>query len=217
MWRRWTASLKTSRSPTAVLRLARRHYRICALSEDSRSCSRRRTPSHSRRSHSRRQDPFMNKAQAHDLAAQRRLAFSRRHFLRGLGACVALPMFESLRPLSVLAATEARPGTTETGAPLRTAFMCFPNGAIPGAWWPSGADKDFEFSRTLKPLEPLREHLQVLGRARSEAGQRRARTARRPRAGQWRVPDGCPAEEERDRRARGRFNRSGDRPGRSDI
>src|SRR5690348_16897139 len=96
-------------------------------------------------------------------AAQRQFNLNRRHFLRGLGACVALPTLESLRPLSLLAAPAGALASSPTGAPLRTAFLCFPNGAIPSAWWPTGEGKDFEFSRTLKPLEPLRQHLQVLG------------------------------------------------------
>ena len=95
------------------------------------------------------------------IAAQRHWRLSRRHFLRGLGACIALPAFESLTPFRALAAPNA--GATATGAPLRAAFLCFPNGAIPTAWWPEGKDQEFAFSRTLKPLEPLRQHLQVLG------------------------------------------------------
>ena len=96
-------------------------------------------------------------------AAERHFAFNRRHFLRGLGACVALPAFESLGALKALAAPASKLATTAGGAPLRTAFVYFPNGAIPAAWWPKGDGKAAEFSRTLKPLEPLRRHLQVLG------------------------------------------------------
>jgi hypothetical protein len=100
-------------------------------------------------------------------AAQRHLAFTRRQFLRGLGACIALPMFESLRPVRALAASEVpRLGTTASGAPLRTAFFCFPNGAIPAAWWPKAVEaeeREFEFSPTLQPLEPLRPYLQIFG------------------------------------------------------
>jgi len=99
----------------------------------------------------------------HTLAAERRFAFNRRHFLRGLGACVALPAFESLGALKALAAPASKVATTASGAPLRTAFVYFPNGAIPAAWWPKGEGKDYEFSRTLKPLEPLRQHLQIFG------------------------------------------------------
>jgi hypothetical protein len=98
------------------------------------------------------------------LAAERRFSFSRRHFLRGLGACVALPAFESLSSLRALAAPGTRAlATTASGAPLRAAFLVFPNGAIPSAWWPEGDGTEFEFSPTLKPLEAYRQHLQVLG------------------------------------------------------
>ena len=93
---------------------------------------------------------------------------SRRHFLRGLGACLALPAFESLLPVRSLAALSGadelgKLATTATGAPLRTAFLYFPNGAIPAAWWPEGDGKNFKFNRTLQPLEEVRDHVQVLG------------------------------------------------------
>ena len=97
------------------------------------------------------------------IAAERHFAFNRRNFLRGLGACVALPAFESLGALKALAAPVSKLATTASGAPLRTAFLFFPNGAIPAAWWPKGEGKDFEISRTLKPLEPVRQYMQVLG------------------------------------------------------
>jgi hypothetical protein len=89
---------------------------------------------------------------------------SRRHFLRGLGACVALPAFGSLLPTRMLGAVASDPrlATTATGAPLRTAFVFFPNGAIPGRWWPSGGETGFDLSPTLQPLAPVRSQLQVL-------------------------------------------------------
>src|SRR3954465_6137901 len=82
-------------------------------------------------------------------------AMNRRRFLRNLGVAVSLPALESLLPRGMAAAAspvERLAATTATGAPLRTAFLYFPNGAIPGAWWPTGADKEFELNRTLKPL-----------------------------------------------------------------
>lgn len=98
---------------------------------------------------------------------KRPAGLSRRHFLRGLGACIALPAFESLLPLPSFAAPTSSGApvlaTTATGAPLRSLFLYFPNGAIPDVWWPDGGEKDFRFNRTLQPLEPLREHLQVIG------------------------------------------------------
>ena len=98
------------------------------------------------------------------IAAQRHAGFSRRHFLRGLGACIALPAFESLSPMRLLAAgTAAKLATTASGAPLRTAFLYFPNGAIPSTWWPEGDVADFKLSRTLQPLEASRAQIQILG------------------------------------------------------
>ena len=106
----------------------------------------------------------MKTNQPHSLKAQRHFAFSRRNFLRGLGACIALPAFESLAPFGALAAkSSGELATSATGAPVRAAFLFFPNGAIPDAWWPKGEGKGYEISPTLKPLEPLREHFQVLG------------------------------------------------------
>jgi hypothetical protein len=98
-------------------------------------------------------------------AAQRHAGFSRRHFLRGLGACIALPAFESLVPLQLLAgsAAAAKLATTASGAPLRTVFLYFPNGAIQSTWWPGGDTTNFELSRTMQPLAPVRQHLQILG------------------------------------------------------
>jgi hypothetical protein len=87
----------------------------------------------------------------------------RRHFLRGVGACVALPLFESLRPSGLLAAPADKLAVTATGAPLRAAFIFFPNGAIPSAWWPEGKGTDFKFSRTLQPLEKSKQFVQILG------------------------------------------------------
>ena len=41
--------------------------------------------------------------------------------------------------------------------------MYFPNGAIPASWWPSGEGADFQFKKTLQPLEGLKGLVQVLG------------------------------------------------------
>ena len=78
-------------------------------------------------------------------AAEGYASLNRRHFLRGLGACLALPAFESLNPLGLLGSETKAVGqlaTTPTGAPLRTAFVYFPNGAIQDSWWPKGDEQD---------------------------------------------------------------------------
>jgi hypothetical protein len=90
---------------------------------------------------------------------------NRRHFLRGLGACLALPALESLAPFKLFAAEAAAAGAlgvTATGAPLRAVFLSFPNGAIPSAWWPDGEGDNFKLSSTLQPLEPHQKLIQVL-------------------------------------------------------
>ncbi len=89
---------------------------------------------------------------------------SRRHFLKGVGAGLALPALQSIVPGGLLAAQPLRQvATTRTGAPLRAAYVYFPNGAIPDLWWPQGEGAAFSFKDTLKPLESLRDSLQVMG------------------------------------------------------
>src|SRR3954462_12126284 len=99
-------------------------------------------------------------------ADQPLLAMNRRQFLRGVGACVALPAFGSLVPGRMFAAAAAAQlATTATGAPLRTAFVVFPNGGIPDAGWPEAGSSaaDFTLKATLAGIEPVRQHVQVLG------------------------------------------------------
>lgn len=106
-----------------------------------------------------------------EIEAARRANLSRRRFLQGVGACIALPALESLISPRLLAAAEtsvtgAAGGTvaaTTTGAPMRMAFVYFPNGAIPAQWWPEGdGGTDFKLPRTLQPLESVRQHIQVM-------------------------------------------------------
>jgi hypothetical protein len=101
-------------------------------------------------------NPLLNR----NLAAERRASLSRRHFLRGLGACMALPAFESLRPFTL---SGAPAGAASSSAPVRMAFLYVPNGTIPSAWWPEGSGgKDFALSHTLQPLEKVRHQVQVI-------------------------------------------------------
>jgi hypothetical protein len=88
---------------------------------------------------------------------------SRRRFLMGLGAAVALPAFESLRSGARVLADGAALATTATGAPLRMAFCYVPNGAHQLNWWPTGAEKEFQFAKTMASLVNVRSQVQVLG------------------------------------------------------
>jgi hypothetical protein len=61
-----------------------------------------------------------------------------------------------------MAGSEGGLASTASGAPLRSAFIFFPNGAIPSAWWPK-ADAGPHQSRTLAPLEPVKDFVQLMG------------------------------------------------------
>jgi len=85
----------------------------------------------------------------------------RRTFLRGLGATLALPLLDSMVP-RVSAAGPAAP-------PVRLGYFYTPNGIIgacdksprPFMWTPKTTGANFEFSPTMKALEPYREQLNV--------------------------------------------------------
>ncbi len=97
---------------------------------------------------------------------QRQWSLSRRYFLRGVGACVALPFFESAIPSTLRAATAnlgALPAVTPTGVPVRVAFLTIPNGVHQGNWWPQGEQADFTFGKTMEPLAALKSKLQIIG------------------------------------------------------
>jgi len=85
---------------------------------------------------------------------------ARRTFLRGVGATVALPLLDSMTP--ALSALESKP-------PIRLGYVYTPNGIVgacdksprPFMWTPKTAGANFEFSPTMKALEPFRDHLNV--------------------------------------------------------
>ena len=92
---------------------------------------------------------------------------NRRNFLRGVSAAIAVPAMTSLTPARALAiGAPSVAGTSASGVPLRAAFIQFPNGAIPRDWWPESSDgenQELKLSKTLAPLESVKESLQVLG------------------------------------------------------
>ena len=79
---------------------------------------------------------------------------SRRTFLQGAGATLALPFLESMVP-----ALTAR-AATNSGS--RLAFVYVPHGAIMDRWMPKTDGADFEFTPILKPLEPFRQYVNVI-------------------------------------------------------
>ena len=83
-------------------------------------------------------------------------ALSRRTVLRGLGTAVALPLLDAMVP-----ALTAQVNTPAKGV-RRLGVVYHPNGVIYDNWLPKGVGRDFEFSRTLLPLEPFRDQLNVI-------------------------------------------------------
>jgi hypothetical protein len=99
-------------------------------------------------------------------AVERFHSLSRRNFLRGVGATIALPALESFMPrlsAATLAEAAATGAVTPTGAPLRLAFFQFANGTIPAKWFPTGEGRDFALNETMEALGGVKDKIQVLG------------------------------------------------------
>lgn len=84
---------------------------------------------------------------------------SRRRFLRGASAAIALPMLDAMAPLKAAASTAT---TAPSAAPTRLAFLYFPNGAFPEAWTPKAAGANFELPFALQPLASVKKEILVL-------------------------------------------------------
>ena len=83
-----------------------------------------------------------------------RNSLSRRTFLHGVGAAIALPMLDAMTP----ALASAR----VSKAPVRLVFAYVPNGIIMKDWTPAKVGADFEMTRILAPLKAFREDLTLI-------------------------------------------------------
>jgi hypothetical protein len=79
----------------------------------------------------------------------------RRTLLKGLGASVALPVLDAMRPAMAAASKGGKQA-------LRVAVVYVPNGIVMKDWKLAVTGRDFAFTRILKPLEPFREDITVL-------------------------------------------------------
>ena len=86
---------------------------------------------------------------------------SRRTFLRGTGASIALPMLDAMTPALAQAVN---------GYP-RLGFIYFPHGAVEHEWAPKLTGTDFDYSNILKPLEPLHDYATVVSGLRNKAAE----------------------------------------------
>ena len=84
-----------------------------------------------------------------------KMSLPRRTFLQGVGAAVALPFLEAMVPAMTPAAKAA------TLSPKRFGGVYVPHGAIMDQWTPA-AGRGFEFTPILKPLEPLKDRINVV-------------------------------------------------------
>ena len=82
-----------------------------------------------------------------------RKAIPRRTILRGLGTAVALPFLDAMAPAFAAPAK----------APVRMAFVYVPNGIDMRHWTPAAEGPLAELPRILKPMEPLKNDMLLLG------------------------------------------------------
>ena len=73
---------------------------------------------------------------------------NRRHMLRGMGTSIALPLLECMIPLRA---------SENTDTPKRSAFIYLANGVHSLNYQITTPGKDYQFSRSLAPLEPFRD------------------------------------------------------------
>jgi len=86
----------------------------------------------------------------------------RRTVLRGLGACLSLPLLEAMLPSSLAAPSKYRPLAKSLGRHPRSIFCYVPNGVNILEWMPKNSGSKYELSPTLKSLAAHRNNFSVL-------------------------------------------------------
>jgi len=92
-----------------------------------------------------------------------RRSLSRRTLLRGAGTTIALPFLDAMVPAFAATGSTRKP-------PVRMAFLYVPNGIMMDGWNPNYQGKLQELPRILKPLEPLKDDINVLGNLTHNSG-----------------------------------------------
>lgn len=92
-----------------------------------------------------------------------RKSLSRRHALRGLGACVTLPLLEAMLPRSTFAAPSQFKPLAKSGAAQPRIIFCYvPNGVNILEWVPGDSGAGYKLSPTLEVLKDHRADFTVL-------------------------------------------------------
>jgi hypothetical protein len=89
---------------------------------------------------------------------------SRRTFLRGTGAALALPLLDAMAPsIASAAAVATRPASgAAKQAPVRLACLFFPNGVWKETWFPKKPGTEYELPFALEPLKAHRNDFNIL-------------------------------------------------------
>ena len=82
-----------------------------------------------------------------------RFTLSRRRLLQGAGAALALPWLEAM--------SNGKANADSNKGPTRLGVLFMPNGVREDFWTPEGEGQSFELSKTLTPLESLRDQILV--------------------------------------------------------
>ena len=90
-------------------------------------------------------------------------ALPRRMFLRGVGTAIALPFLDAMAPAFAAGKIPGKP-------PVRMAFVYVPNGIDMRNWNPSYEGPLQELPRILKPLQPYKNDITLLGNLTHNAG-----------------------------------------------
>lgn len=86
---------------------------------------------------------------------------TRRRFLRGTGAALALPWLESL-PVRAEETGKRAAESQPAEPPVRFGCICFSNGVEPEHWWAKGQGAGMQIGPGLQPMEPFTEDLVFL-------------------------------------------------------
>lgn len=91
-------------------------------------------------------------------------SISRRTLLRGMGAAISLPWFESMATAGpAIVSSAASSVVSADGPPVRMAFLYVPNGMNMADWKPRGPDdRKFEIPKILEPVERHRDVMNVI-------------------------------------------------------